>query len=57
MLYEVITRDERALHPLREAQLLLDALLVLAHLGIEPRVLDGDRGLAGQQREQSYNFV
>ena len=39
------------LHALREPQLLLEPLFVRAHLLVEPRVLDRDRRLAGEQRQ------
>ena len=43
--------QERDLHPLREADFLLEPLLVGADLFVQPRVLDRDGGLAGQQRQ------
>ncbi len=43
-------RQQRRLHPLRESQLVLQSLLVGANRLVEPRVLDGHRRLAGEQR-------
>ena len=44
-------RQQRRLHALGEPQLLLEPRFVGRHLLVEPRVLDGHRRLARQQRE------
>ena len=49
--------QQRDLHALREAQLLLEPLFTAPHLLVQPRILDRHGRLAGQQRQQLLVFL
>jgi hypothetical protein len=45
-------RQKRGLHALGEAEFLFEPRFVAGQFLVELRVLNGDRGLAGQQRQE-----